>query len=130
MKKLFSLVLVGFLSLLITTGCGCDKKKDDIKTDNDTPAVIGDVKFKKLDIIDFIVLYENNISTIYYTIENNTEETINYETINCEMYDKDNNLVYTLTSELGNLEPGQSKDIEMNVSTDLTKVVSVKYNVD
>ena len=130
MKKVFGLISICLVSLLIVTGCGCDNKENQKNPNENTPAVIADVKVKKLDVIDFVTLYEKNISSIYYTVENNTEESINYSTISCEMYDKDNNLVYTLSSELGNLEPNESKDIEMNVSVDLSKVTSVKYNVE
>lgn len=130
MKKLFSLISICLLSLLIVTGCGCDNKEEQENPNENTPAVIADTKVKNLDVIDFITLYEKNISSIYYAVENNTEETINYSTISCEMYDEDNNLIYTLTSELGNLEPNESKDIKMNVSVDLSKLTSVKYNVE
>lgn len=127
MKK----ILLVILSLILVTGCGCSKNEDkkDNQVDN-TQSSVADTKVNKLDIIDFVTLYEDGISEVYYTIENNTEEEITYNYVNCDMYDKDDNLIYTLKTELGTLKAGESKDIDVSVTVDLTKVVKTKYNVE
>lgn len=130
MKKVFSLVLVGFLSLTLLTGCGCDKKEKENNNDVVTQPSIRDAKVKGLDVVDFIVTNENNISTIYYSVENNTDAAINFANIDCEMYDKDGNLIYSISKELGNIEPTEYKDFEINLSIDLSELASVKYNVE
>lgn len=127
MKK----ILLVILSLILVTGCGCNKKEDkkDEQTDNNKASIV-DTKTNKLDMVDFVTLYEDGITDVYYTVENNTEEEISYNYVICEMYDKDDNLIYTLKSELGTLKPGESKDIKMKVTLDLTQVVKTKYNVE
>lgn len=127
MKK----ILLVILSLILVTGCGCTKNEDkkDNQVDN-TQSSVADTKVNKLDIIDFVTLYEDGISEVYYTIENNTEEEITYNYVTCDMYDKDDNLIYTLKTELGTLKAGESKDIDVSVTVDLTKVVKTKYNVE
>lgn len=127
MKK----ILLVIVSLILVTGCGCNKKEDkkDEQIDNNKASIV-DTKTNKLDMVDFVTLYEDGITDVYYTVENNTEEEISYNYVICEMYDKDDNLIYTLKSELGTLKPGESKDIKMKVTLDLTQVVKTKYNVE
>lgn len=127
MKKILLLIL----SLSLITGCGCNKKeenKDNTNKNNQT--IVVDTKVNKLDMVDFITLYEEGISEVYYTVENNTEEEISYNYVICEMYDEDNNLIYTLKSELGTLKAGETKDISANITLDLTKVTKTKYSVE
>lgn len=126
MKKILLLIL----SLSLITGCGCNKKEENVDNKKNDQTIIVDTKVNKLDMVDFITSYEEGISEIYYTVENNTEEEISYNYVICEMYDDDNNLVYTLKSDLGTLKAGESKDINANITLDLTKVVKTKYSVE
>lgn len=126
MKK----ILLLMLSLSLITGCGCNKKEENVDNKKNDQTIIVDTKVNKLDMVDFITSYEEGISEVYYTVENNTEEEISYNYVICEMYDEDNNLVYTLKSELGTLKAGESKDINANITLDLTKVVKTKYSVE
>lgn len=126
MKKILLLIL----SLSLITGCGCNKKEENVDNKKNDQTIIVDTKVNKLDMVDFITSYEEGISEVYYTVENNTEEEISYNYVICEMYDEDNNLVYTLKSELGTLKAGESKDINANITLDLTKVVKTKYSVE
>lgn len=126
MKKILLLIL----SLSLITGCGCNKKEENVDNKKNDQTIIVDTKVNKLDMVDFITSYEEGISEVYYTVENNTEEEISYNYVICEMYDEDNNLVYTLKSELGILKAGESKDINANITLDLTKVVKTKYSVE
>lgn len=126
MKKILLLIL----SLSLITGCGCNKKEENVDNKKNDQTIIVDTKVNKLDMVDFITSYEEGISEVYYTVENNTEEEISYNYVICEMYDDDNNLVYTLKSDLGTLKTGESKDINANITLDLTKVVKTKYSVE
>lgn len=128
MKKVISLVLIGMLALGLNTGCG--KKEKKVEKDIVSQPNISDVKLKGLDIVDFVIVTENNINTIYYSIENNTEEPITFNKISCEMYDKNGNLIYNLDSNLGTIDADDYKDITMNVSADLSSLATVKYNVE
>lgn len=124
MKKILLIVL----SLVLITGCG--KKEEVIDTNETNSNNVSDIKVSKLDMVDFITLYEDGISSVYYTVENNTDEVISYNYVMCSMYDKDDNLIYTIKSDLGTLNPGESKDITANITLDLSKVDHAKYNVE
>jgi len=124
MKK----ILLILLSIVLITGCG--KKEEVIDTNETNSNNVSDIKVSKLDMVDFITLYEDGISSVYYTVENNTDEVISYNYVMCSMYDKDDNLVYTIKSDLGTLNPGEFKDIKENITLDLSKVDHVKYNVE
>jgi len=126
MKK----ILLILLSLVLITGCGCNKEEKEVEQNNEEQNVVSDIKVNKLDMIDFITTYEDGIASVYYTVENNTEDVISYNYVICNMYDKDDNLIYTLKSDLGTLNPGESKDITANITLDLSKVSYTKYNVE
>lgn len=127
MKK----ILLIILSLILVTGCGCSKNEEtkNNQVDNSQTSV-ADSKAGKLDIVDFVAIYEDGISEVYYTIENNTEEDLSYDYITCETYDKDDNLVYIIKIELGTIKAGESKDIDVSVTVDLSKVTKAKYSVE
>ena len=129
MKKIFSLTLLCLLSIGLVTGCGCSKKenKPDVLDEDEANTEIKDTKVEDLDIIDFVVLLEDNISTVYFEVVNNTEETKTYEKIDCSMYDKDGKVLYSFEEPLGPLESLESKEIEYKVDIDLTKVANVEY---
>lgn len=126
MKK----ILLILLSLILATGCGCEKDEKPSDKNNEQQNVVTDTNVSKLDMVDFITFYDEGISEIYYTVENNTNETISYNSVICEMYDEDNNLIYSLSSDLGTLNPNESKDIQEKIAMDLSKVYNVKYSVE
>lgn len=126
MKK----ILLLLLSLILVTGCGCEKKEKPTDKNNEQQNIVTDISVSKLDMVDFITFYEEGISEIYYTVENNTEEVISYNSVICEMYNEENNLIYSLRSDLGTLNPNESKDIKESVAMDLSKVYNVKYSVE
>lgn len=129
MKKIIDLIFIGIFAFCVTTGC---TKKEEKKIYNDiiSQPNIADAKVKGLDIVDFVITNENNINTIFYSVENNTNEAIVFNKISCEMYDKDGNLIYNLDSKLGTIEANEYKDITMNTTADLSELASVKYNVE
>lgn len=126
MKK----ILLILLSLILVTGCGCEKDEKSTGKNNEQQNVVTDSNVSNLDMVDFITFYDEGISEIYYTVENNTNETISYNSVICEMYDEDNNLIYSLSSDLGTLNPNESKDIQEKIAMDLSKVYNVKYGVE
>lgn len=129
MKKIISFGLVCLLGVGLITGCGCNKKETntDILDEKEANTVIKDIKVEGLDVIDYLVLLENNISTVYFEVVNNTEETKTYENIECSMYDKDGKVLYSFEEPLGTLESLESKEIKHQVDIDLTKVANVEY---
>lgn len=130
MKKSLKLILCCFAVVMLITGCGNDKKDDKKKEEKNTNTSIKDTIVKGLDIIDFSVMYEDNISSVYFTVENNSEETKTFERISCSLYDKNKELMYEFDYELGTIEPAKSIDVTYKVDIDLTKVASVEYTIE
>lgn len=129
MKKTL-IILIMVVSLL--SGCSCDKKEENKNSrilDENSNVEIQDVKVNELDVIDFVVLYENSISEVYFTVENNTESDVNYEKIECSLYDKNDKLIYSFDKDLGLIEAMDQLDIVYKVDLDLTKVAKVQYDV-
>ncbi len=131
MKKVFYGFLAIVLAFSLATGCSCEKKE---KEDNNQSIIndnsnleINDTKVNELDIIDFVVFYEDEISDISFTIANNTEETVTYNEIECNMYNKNKELLHSFTDEVGPLEAMDEKEITYRVNLDLTKVAEVEY---
>ena len=131
MKKVFYGILVIALALSFTTGCSCekkDKKGNEQANINDNANVeIKDVKVNELDITDFVVFYEDEISDISFTIENNTEETVTYNQVECNMYNKNKELLYSFQENVGPIEAIDQLEITHRVNLDLTKVANVEY---
>lgn len=129
MKKCLKLILCCFMIVVLFTGCGNDKNNKK-KEEKNTNTAIKDTKVKGLDIVDFAVIYEDNISTVYFTVENNSEESKTYEKISCSLYDKDKAILYEFDYNLGTIEPAKSIDVDYKVDIDLTKVASVEYTIE
>lgn len=126
MKKIISLLMIA----LIITGCSCNKKEKVTPENNNNNTQINDSKTEDLKIIDFIVMYNNNVSSIYYEVVNSTEETKDYGKVSCALYDKDGNLLYTLEDEVGTLEPAASKNMKTNISEDLRNSKSIECSTE
>ena len=130
MKKGLKLILCSFMAVLLLTGCG-DKKNDDQKKDEQNKRVtIKNTIVEGLDIVDFAVLFENNISEVYFTIENNGDETKTFEKIKCTMYDKDKKPLATFDYNVGTIEPNEKLDVVNKLDIDLTKVAQVEYSLE
>lgn len=122
MKKVY---LFGMLTILLVTGCSCSKKEKE-NSSNADDAIIKDTKMEKLDVIDFVILYENNISNINYEVVNNTNDTITIDKMVCNLYDKDSKKLFTLKKQLGTIEPNNSINIRTNVTADLSSTKKVE----
>lgn len=133
MKKIFVISLTVFLALGLVTGCSCEKKEENKNTNNgvlnneNANVTIKDRKVKGLDVIDFLVVYEDEISDIYFTIQNNTDATVTYSEVECSLYDKNKELLYSFKDSVGTLESLDEKNITHRVNLDLTKVAEVEY---
>ena len=130
MRKVFLGTLTLLFAFILVTGCSCNKKdtkKNNDVLDNESNVVVKDKKVNELDIIDFLVVYENDFSDIYFTIQNNTNEAVTYNEIECSMYNKNKELLFTFSKEVGPIESMDEKDISFSVNLDLTKVSNVEY---
>ena len=127
MKKIITLILL----LTIVTGCGCSKK-DDIETPTklqEEHISVADKKVGSLDIIDFIVVYEDNVSTVYFDVENNSDEVVNYKNLNFKLYENSENQVLASSVELGEMNPGDVKQVKVSFDSNLTRVNNAEYEL-
>lgn len=122
MKKIVYLLLL----VLFVTGCGCSNKKEEKEKVNNENTEINDINTADLKLIDFVVMYKNNISSIYYEVVNDKDEAVDYKTIDCAIYDANGTLLFSLENEVGIIEPLSSKQIKANVSSDLRKASSIE----
>lgn len=135
LEKTFLVFLVALAFFGIVTGCSCSKDKAKSKTtnnnkevlDENSSVVVKDVKVNGLDFVDFVVVYDEGISDVYFTVQNNTDEAITYNEVECSIYNKNKELLFTFTKELGTLESLDEKSIDFHVNTDLTKAAEVEY---
>ncbi len=131
MRKIFYSTLALVLAVVLVTGCSCSKKDDkeskQTELDKNSNVEIKDVKVNELDIIDFVVVYEDEISDVSFTIANNTEESVTYKEIECNMYNKNKELLNSFTEEVGAIDAMDEKEITYRVNIDLTKVSDVEY---
>lgn len=133
MKKFLKVSLLMFSFLLILTGCNEKTKEKEQKNNTETDNSVLDIKDTKvneLDVVDFVVLYENNISDVYFEVQNNTDDSVSYSTIECILYDKNGNVLYSFDEELGILESLDEIQIAHKVDIDLTKAVTVEYTLN
>ena len=133
MKKVVYSLLALILVFGVATGCSCSKKeekngqKDSTVLDENANVDIKDTKVDGLDITDFVVVFEDGISEISFTIENNNEEAANRNEIECNIYDKNKEQLYSFTEPVGVLEAMDETMIEHRVNLDLTKAAEVEY---
>lgn len=133
MKKILCSLLVFILVVGVATGCSCSKKDEKTNTKNSTVlddnanVDIKDTKVDGLNITDFVVVFEDGMSEISFTIENNNEASVNHNEIECNIYDKNKELLYSFTEPVGVLEAMDETMIEHRVNLDLTKAAEVEY---
>ncbi len=130
MKNGLKLIICSFMALLLLTGCGDNKNDDKNKEEQNKRVTIKNTIVEGLDIVDFAVLFENNISEVYFTIENNGDEAKTFEKIKCTMYDKDKKTLATFDYNVGTIEPKEKLDVVNKVDIDLTKVAQVEYSLE
>lgn len=130
MKKYFKNLLCLLFLLIVVTGCGCSNKKQEEETKATDDVILEDTKKMELDIIDFAILFDENISTIYFEVENNTDSLISYEKIVCSVYDESDKLLFTFEKPFGSLESLTSKEFKIMVDINLTDVKNVEYDFE
>lgn len=127
MKKVLTILLI----TLILTGCSDNSKKEESKNelDNEIYTSIEDKKVGNLDITDFLVVYENNISTIYFDINNNTDRDIEYKYLIIKLYDISKKQLLSYKLDLGLINPNDVRQVKESFDADLTKVNNVEYEL-
>lgn len=127
MKKVLAILLV----MLTLTGCTNNPKKQEENKpiNNESYASIKDKKVGNLDITDFLVIYQDNISTIYFDINNNTTDEVNYKYLIIKLYDSSKKQILSYKLDLGLVNPNDIRQVKESFDADLTKANSVEYEL-
>lgn len=126
MKKVLAILLV----MLTLTGCANNKKQEENNPiNNESYASIKDKKVGNLDITDFLVVYQDNISTIYFDINNNTTDEVNYKYLIIKLYDSSKKQILSYKLDLGLVNPNDIRQVKESFDADLTKANSVEYEL-
>lgn len=141
MKKMASIIIIIAALILCLIGIIfiSSSSKDDNKTvkrngdssivKNTNEGIVKNQKFKDLDFTSTSISYVKGTgSTFKVKVTNNTDNTINIDSIDIILKDKDGNMIATLNTFLGgNIEPMQENLIKTTTKDDLTKAYSVEY---
>lgn len=126
MKKVLAILLV----MLTLTGCANNKKQEENNPiNNESYESIKDKKVGNLDITDFLVVYQDNISTIYFDINNNTTDEVNYKYLIIKLYDSSKKQILSYKLDLGLVNPNDIRQVKESFDADLTKANSVEYEL-
>ena len=141
MKKMASIIIIKAALILCLIGIIfiSSSSKDDNKTvkrngdssivKNTNEGIVKNQKFKDLDFTSTSISYVKGTgSTFKVKVTNNTDNTINVDSIDIILKDKDGNVITTLNTFLGgSIEPMQENLIKTTTKDDLTKAYSVEY---
>ncbi len=141
MKKMASIIIIIAALILCLIGIIfiSSNSKDDNKTvkrngdssivKNTNEGIVKNQKFKDLDFTSTSISYVKGTgSTFKVKVTNNTDNTINIDSIDIILKDKDGNVITTLNTFLGgSIEPMQENLIKTTTKDDLTKAYSVEY---
>lgn len=131
MKKTLLVMLSLFLVVGLATGCGCskkeEKKEDKFNTNED---VIKDQVVEELKLTNTSLKVDDNYSTLVTLVSNPTSEDKEVRVFNIYVKDKDGNEIVTLQGYVGDVIPaGESREITSNVDMDLSKAISIDYEI-
>lgn len=127
MKKVIKIALILLSLSFIATGCSKESKSI-VKKDNDTnSAVIENQTINNINFKDFLVVYKNNVSKVYFDMENTNETEVSYTKVKCNLYDKSNNIIVSFEENIGLIQAKETKTISTNFDIDLSKVKKVEY---
>lgn len=134
LKNIFALLLI----VGLVTGCGCQKKEENKKSENKEPEikvnteenVIKDQTFEGLTFTNTSVTTVNGISTLITQVSNNTgvDYTLNEFTIIAK--DAEGNVVATIPGYVGSvIKNGETRTIDSSIDRDLSTASSIEYSV-
>ena len=133
MKKVINISLMLLVCLTLVTGCGKNNNKDsksDMKV-NTNDEVIKDQNIDGLEITNTSLVYENGLSYFSATVTNNTGSDYELNEYRINVKDSEGNIIITIPGYVGSIiKNGESKNINSQVTEDLSKAASIEYEVN
>ena len=137
MKKVINISLMLLVCLTLVTGCGKNNNRDnnkDNKSDmkvNTNDEVIKDQNIDGLEITNTSLVYENGLSYFSATVTNNTGSDYELNEYRINVKDSEGNIIITIPGYVGSIiKNGESKNINSQVTEDLSKAASIEYEVN
>ncbi len=137
MRKLIVLMFCSLFSLTLLTGCGCEKKKDNLKLPNttDDPTinenVNKDTQGDGFDITNVVLVQEETQKEFKATITNKTEAAKYVSFLVVTFKNENNEDMKTIRILVDNtLQPNGSYNAQALLSSDVMNAKSVVYSLE
>ena len=126
MKKIIIISISLLLGLYLVTACGCKRKENNEKKQDQNQSVVKDQIFEGLEFVN-VGASDGVIKTV---IINNTGVVYEGSKISMKVMDESGNVLGEATDEVkGTMETGTTKEISTKVNFDLSKAVSIEYGI-
>ncbi len=134
MKKKFLVALSMLLVVGLATGCGCSKKTETKKEEqekyNTNEEVVKDQEVGELKFTNTSLKVDDNYSTLVTLVSNPTSSDVEVRIFYIHVKDKDGNEIVKLEGYVGDVIPaGESREIISNADMDLSKAASIEYEM-
>lgn len=132
MKKIVSILLIGILTVGISTGCGCSKKeKKDEPIVNTNEDVIKDQEVETFKLTNTSLVYVDGMSTLVTEVKNDSTETAYIKSFNIIVKDANGNQMLTMLGYIGEEIPaGETRTITSSTDMDLSKAGAIEYTIN
>ena len=133
MEKVIKILIIGTLTIGLTTGCGCSKKEkqpqEDIKA-NTNEEVIKDQKVEEFELKNTSLIYEDGNTTLETTVTNTSNKDSYLKEFDIQVLDSEGNEIVLLKGFVGdNIKAGESKVINSYYHEDLSDAAKIIYTV-
>ena len=133
MKKIMSFGIMLLTILLVTSGCGCSKKRLESNNQNnhsnenfnENSSVIKDNVFEGFEFLNTGVA-NGQIETI---VINNTGVFFEGSDFKMTIKDSEGNIIAELTDTVGPMDFGTTKTVVTKTDVDLSKAAVIQYNI-
>ncbi len=133
MKKIMSFGIMLLTILLVTSGCGCSKKRPESNNQNnnsnenfnENSSVIKDNVFEGFEFLNTGVA-NGQIETI---VINNTGVFFEGSDFKMTIKDSEGNIIAELTDTVGPMDFGTTKTVVTKTDVDLSKAAVIQYNI-
>ena len=125
MKQVLIILMIT-ISLFIT-GCGCTKKEETIKLD-DNGKTETKVEIEKVTFSDIKLEYDSGITTLTATMKNNTKEDMDFE-VKITLKDDSGKVEKEMTQKVENLKNNRTKVLQVGIIGYYSNIKNVEFEI-
>lgn len=129
MRKRISILFTMLLVVMLVTGCGCSKKKNENKidnTNNEDSSVIKDQVFEGLEFVN-VSIENGEVTTV---VINNTGVVYEGSKFSIDIKDNNGSSIVKLTDEVKSpMESGTTLTVVTKTNADLSNAAAIEYSV-